>query len=324
MPHRQTLVIVSDPHYASDAEKRRRQPELAVISNPFLRRLVRAYRRHFWLRDPYAHNHLLDAFLDQAPAADLAVANGDYSCDTAFVGVSDDAACASARTCLEKLRGKFGERLQATLGDHELGKMSLFGGAGGPRLASWRRAVGELAVAPVWRRGCGRYQVIGVTSTLLALPIYEPELLPEERAGWEELRASHRQAVRQAFAEVRPEERILLFCHDPTALPFLGRETGVREKLRQIELTFIGHLHSKLLLWNSRLLSGMPPIGFLGNSIRRMSTALREARHWRPFHVILCPALAGIELLKDGGFYTLEIDPDAREPAQTRFHPLRR
>ena len=58
----------------------------------------------------------------------------------------------------------------------------------------------------------------------------------------------------------------------------------------------------------------MPPIRFLGNTVRRLSTALNEARRWRPFHVRLCPALAGIELLKDGGYCTLEIDPEARQP----------
>ena len=51
-------------------------------------------------------------------------------------------------------------------------------------------------------------------------------------------------------------------------------------------------------------------------------TALHEARLWRPFHVRLCSALAGIELLKDGGYCTIELDPEARHPARFRFHPL--
>ncbi|MHB8520206.1 MAG: metallophosphoesterase [Limisphaerales bacterium] len=324
MSNRQTIVVVSDIHYASDAEKQRPRAELAAIDNPALRLLVRGYRHCFWLRDPYAHNPLLDRFLAATPAADLVVANGDYSCDSAFIGVSDDAAFASARECLGKLRQKFGERFHATIGDHELGKMSLFGGRGGLRLASWQRAREELGLQPAWQRECGRYRLIGVTSTLLALPVYEPEALPEERDQWFALRAAHLDEVRRAFDAVRGDERILLFCHDPTALPFLWREEAVRRKLPQVEHTFIGHLHSPLLLWNSRVLSGMPPIRFLGNSIRRMSVALHEARHWRPFNVVLCPALAGIELLKDGGFYTLDLDPEAREPARARFHPLPR
>jgi hypothetical protein len=116
----------------------------------------------------------------------------------------------------------------------------------------------------------------------------------------------------------------LLFCHDPTALPFLWREEAVRNRLPQLEQTIIGHLHSNLVLWKSRLLAGMPRIGFLGHAAKRMSAALREARHWEPFKVRLCPALAGIELLKDGGYLTGELDPGRHSPAVFRFHPIPR
>src|SRR5207253_7886503 len=118
-------------------------------------------------------------------------------------------------------------------------------------------------------------------------------------------------------------QRILLFCHDPTALPFLWHEAPVRGKLPQIERTIIGHLHSRLILFKSRLLAGMPVINFLGHTPHRLSSALREARYWKPFKVLLCPSLSGIELLKDGGFYTAEIDPEGHEPAGFRFHRLR-
>jgi hypothetical protein len=68
----------------------------------------------------------------------------------------------------------------------------------------------------------------------------------------------------------------------------------------------------------------MPVIPFLGNSVRRMSRALNEARCWRPFKVRLCPALAGIELLKDGGYCELRIHPEGSHPAEFRFHPIPR
>jgi hypothetical protein len=58
--------------------------------------------------------------------------------------------------------------------------------------------------------------------------------------------------------------------------------------------------------------------------VRRWSTALHEARHWRPFHVRLCPSLAGIELLKDGGYFMVELDAEAVRPARFTFHPLPR
>jgi len=163
-----------------------------------------------------------------------------------------------------------------------------------------------------------------VTSSLLALPIFEPDLLAEERAQWHCLAAEHLEEVRAAFAALKPPQRVLLFCHDPSALPFLWRDEAIRAKLPQVEQTIIGHLHSNLVVWQSRLLAGMPPIRFLGHSVERMSIALSEARHWRPFHVRFCPSLAGIELLKDGGYYTIELDEDARQPARFKFHPLKR
>jgi hypothetical protein len=68
------------------------------------------------------------------------------------------------------------------------------------------------------------------------------------------------------------------------------------------------------------MLAGMPEIRFLGHTARRMSGALRDARYWELFRVRLCPALAGIELLKDGGFITVQLDSEARQPARFQFH----
>lgn len=311
-----TIAVLSDIHYASPAEKARGSVELKAISNPLLRGLVKNYRHFIWRRDPFAHNHLLTRFAESACDADFIVANGDYSCDTAFIGVSDDAAFESARLCLAELRARFGPNLRATLGDHELGKMSLFGGQGGLRLASWRRAQEGLNLEPFWVQAIGRCLLMGITSSVVALPVFESEALPDERAEWQEIRRKHMDCIRGAFASLSPDQRVLLFCHDPTALPFLWEDPVIRSKLNQLDATVIGHLHSRLFLWNSRVLSGMPTITFLGNSIRRMSAALRRARHWRPFRIQLCPALAGIELLKDGGYLRIGLDPTAEKPAE--------
>jgi hypothetical protein len=320
-----TLGILSDIHYASAAEQARGQDfELREIRNPVYRSLARFYRHHIWLRDPLHKNHLLDQFIEQAGALDYVIANGDYTCDSAFVGISDDAAFQSVSECLGKLRERFGARLYANFGDHELGKFSLFGSHGGLRLASWRRAREELGLNPLWRLEIGSYVLLGFVSTLVALPACAGEMLPAERPEWERLRAEHLAEIRRAFAAVQPGQRVLLFCHDPTALPFLWQEEAVRARLSQIEQTTVGHLHSNLVLWKSRLLAGMPRITFLGHAIQRFSTALNQARYWRPFRVCLCPALAGIELLKDGGYCTLEIDPEARQPARFSFHRLHR
>jgi hypothetical protein len=320
-----TLGIVSDIHYAGAAEQARGNDyEFRDIHNPLLRTALRCHRRFVWLREPLGQNHLLDEFLERAGALDYLVANGDYSCNTAFIGVSDEAACQSARECLEKLRQKFGPGMQATFGDHELGKLSFVGGRGGMRLESWRRARQELGLAPFWRVEMGGYVLIGVVSSLIALPVFEPDTLREERAEWSRLRAEHLAEIRRAFGGLDPGQRVLLFCHDPSALPFLAGEETVRAKLPQIEQTIIGHLHSNLIFRQSQLLAGMPTIGFLGHTMKRLSTALRAARDWRPFKVRLCPSLAGIELLKDGGYYTAELDLEARRPARFQLHRLAR
>ena len=320
-----TLAILSDIHYASAAEQARGSDyEFRAIQNPLLRHALRLHRHVFWMRNPLAQNPQLDHFLAQVGPADCVVANGDYSCNTAYIGVSDDAAFQSAIECLSKLRAKFGDRLLASFGDHELGKLSLVGAQGGMRLDSWRRATQELGLQPFWRAEFGRYVLMGVVSSLIALPVFEADTMPAERPEWERLRAQHLADIRAAFGAIDPTQRVLLFCHDPTALPFLWREEAVRSKLPQIDQTIIGHLHSRLILWNSKVLAGLPVIRFLGHSARRMSTGLNEARHWKPFRVRLCPSLAGIELLKDGGYFTAELDPDARQPARFQFHPLPR
>jgi hypothetical protein len=317
-----TLAVVSDIHYASDAEKARGQDfELRGLTNPFARIFVKTLRHFIWLSGPLNQNHLLDRFAERTGAVDAVIANGDYSCDSAFIGVSDDAACQSVRECLGELRRKFAGKLRATIGDHEVGKVSLIGTRGGMRLASYQRAQSELGLESFWQFEAGRYVLMGVASPLAAFPVYEPDALPDERPEWKRLHADHLARVNAAFAALRPNQRVLLFCHDPTALPFLGRQESVRARLPQIEQTVIGHLHSNLVLRKGRLLAGMPTIRFLGNTVRRLSTSLGQARHWKPFNVRLCPALAGIELLKDGGFLKVELDPDANQPA--KFQLLR-
>jgi hypothetical protein len=320
-----TISILSDVHYACAAEQARGDDfESTGLPNPLLRLGVRMYRRYFWLRKPLEKNYLLDRFIQQSGDPEYVVANGDYSCDSSFIGVSDAAACQSAHECLGKLRAKFGARLLVNFGDHELGKVSFFGGRGGMRLASWRRAQDFLGLRPFWQLTIGRYVLIGVVSSLVALPVFEPDTLPEERREWEQLRSAHLAEIRSAFDALEPDQRVLLFCHDPTALPFLGEEPAVEARLPQIEQTIIGHLHSNLILWKSRWLAGMPRLSFLGHTAKRLSTALRRASHWKPFHVRLCPSLAGIELLKDGGYLTAVLDPEGHQPVQFHRHRLPR
>jgi hypothetical protein len=325
MSQSRTLAIVSDIHYASAAEQARgAHYELRGISNLWVRRFVAYYRYWVWQRYPFARNHLVDQFVANS-SAEYLVANGDYSCDSGFVGVSDDAACQSAWECLDKLRRKFGGNFRAVFGDHELGKVSFVGRQGGMRLASWLRAREELGLQPFWRLDIGRYVLLGVTSSLIALPVFEPDTLPAEREKWYQLREEHFLEIRRALLTLEPSQSVLLFCHDPTALPFLWHDQEIRSRIPQIEHTVIGHLHSNVVFWKSRLLAGMPRIGFLGHTTKRLSAALREAKYWKPFNVRLCPALAGIELTKGAGYLTVELDPSpVGRPAKFRYIALSR
>ena len=320
-----TIAVVSDIHYAGAAEQARGDDyELRGLANPALRWLLQTYRRFIWLHQPLRQNHLLDQFLNRVGPVNCVVANGDFSCDSGFIGVSDDAAFESARECLGKLRERFGECLHTTFGDHDLGKFSMVGRRGGMRLASFRRAKDELQLPPFWTREIGNHLLIGVASSLIALPAMALEILPEEKAEWQKLRIEHLENIRAAFSKLRPAQRVLLFCHDPTALPFLWRESAIRERLAQVELTIIGHLHSNLIFRQSQWLAGMPEIRFAGHAIRKMSRALGEARYWKRFRVQLCPSLAGVELLKDGGFLVLELNEDQRIAPRVTRHKIKR
>lgn len=319
------IAVVSDIHYAG-AEERARCADFYVrqrIKHSAARITARLYHQFVWLREHGGHNHMLDRFLAAAGAVDLVVANGDFSCDVAQVGVSDSAAFASAQECLGKLRARFGEKFRATLGDHDLGKTGLFTGTGSMTLASWRCATEDLGVEPFWRVQFGKYILLGITSSLVALPVFERDLAAGDSEAWEQLRERHLEQIRDAFAGLKSGERVILFCHDPTALPYLWREEIVREKISQLEETIIGHLHTNLVLRTGRVLAGLPTISFLGNGARRISTALGQAKLWKPFRVRLCPAPMGIQLLKDGGWLSAELDADAANAARFEFHPLK-
>jgi hypothetical protein len=320
-----TIAILSDIHYAGPAERAcGKDYEFRTIANPLLRALVRAHRRFIWMRHPLEQAPQLDRFLAAVGPADYLVANGDYICDCGFIGVSHPASLQSAQECFGKLRAQFGDRVRLTFGDHELGKPALFGGVGGLRLASWHCATRELGLTALWKLSLSRYLLLGVASPLIALPANQPDALPDEWPEWRQLREAHLAEIRAAFDALQPDQRVLLFCHDPTALPFLWREESVRRRLPQVEQTVIGHLHTPLILWKSRVLSGIPPVRFLGRSISRFTAALHEAHLWRPFRLRLCPALSGTQLLNDGGYYTVQIDPAANQPARFTFHPLPR
>ena len=116
--------------------------------------------------------------------------------------------------------------------------------------------------------------------------------------------------------------RIILFCHDPSALPFLAANPAIQRCLSRVELTLIGHVHSRLVFHTGELLSGFPRVAFLGKSIHRITSALNEASTWRQFRTRLCPALAGLRAWRRGGFLKLKLDMDGLVPPRLHWIPL--
>jgi hypothetical protein len=323
MPAPPRIAVISDIHYASAAEQARGPYyETGLARRPAARLFLRWFRRNIWLRDPLQKNYLLGDFLARVHAQILVV-NGDLSCDTGFVGLSDAAAMQSARECLAKLRQTFGDQISVTWGDHDLGKKDFYGLNGGMRLASARLLISELDLPPFWRRDFGRLVLAGIASPLIALESAGGEILPEEMPEWQRLRTEHIRQINAFFNELQPDQKVVLFCHDPTALPYLLLEQAVRDRIHQLDRTIIGHLHSPFILRQSRVLAGMPEIRFLGHTTSKLSRALRKARTWKPFKVELCPSPAGMEIFKDGGYGTLEIQPSP-PAAKFQIHRLPR
>lgn len=324
MTQRIRIHVVSDIHYASPAEQKRRDFEWAGVASPVRRFFTRLYQKHIWLSDPFAHNHLIDRFCEQPGNPDWVISNGDHGCDSAFLGASDDATLESVRLCLGKLRGRFGSQLRCTIGDHELGKVWLHARIGGMRLESWKRCTGELKMSPFWRLDLGCHTILGLTSSLLELPLLEPDTLPNEWEAWKELSTRHWNELRKVLGELPDQQKLILFIHDPSALPYLAADPVVRSVLPRVELTIIGHLHTQFVFQTAKVLAGIPPIRRFGVGARRISTALNRASTWKEFKVRLCPSLAGIELTGHGGYGVLELDPAGQAPAKWKVIPLPR
>ena len=321
------LTVLSDIHYASAGEQERKDYEARSVKSPIRRAALRFYRNYIWLRDPQFQNHLLDRFIDLSTRSgepDLVVAGGDYTTDTAFIGVADAAAHQSVTECLGRLRARFGDRFHANMGDHELGKISMTGDAGGLRLESWRRATGDLGIPGFWERDLGAYQLIGIASSPIALPVLEGETLAEERADWWRVREELVAQLRESCSRLRPGQRVLLFCHDPTALPFLADPQVIGPWIDRIETTVIGHLHSSFVFWQSQMIAGIPPLKLFGTTVHRITRALNRAKSWKALRPVLCPSLAGIELLKDGGYLTLKLDLTGNDPVKIARHRIPR
>lgn len=306
------FLVISDIHYASDAEKTLGENELQGIYNPFFRMVAFFFRYFFWLRHPHAHNDKLLKFLEKAPQAEMVVGCGDYSNDAGNTGASFPAAFQSTQEVFRLIQERFGHTFISVAGDHEIGKIGLFGKKGGPRLASWEIIQKELNIKPFWHRQFGIWHFFGLNSFIISLPNIEKELLETQKETWEKLRKDYLKEFKAHLNILPASAKVILFSHDPTALSYLCEIPEIIDLLerKKIAITFVGHLHTPLVLKASYLLAGMPKINFLGHSIARMTESLSNARHWKDFNLILCPSMTGCQLAKDGGWIEVDLQDD--------------
>lgn len=318
------FLLFGDVHYAGPAETRRGLTETEMATSWAQKTLVHFYRNFLWLADPIGHAHQFPQLLDSMNQmrADEAVCLGDLSMDTAFVGLSDPASMESAAELVKLVRHKLDAPTTWLMGDHEIGKTSMIGKQGGPRIASFNRWTQELEFPAWWERSIHHWRLIGVCSTLAAFPVYETEFPQSELSAWKELYQSQLSWLQQCFDSIEPRERIILFCHDPSALGFLHALPEIQKKLSQIAVTWVGHMHTPLVEKAASIFSGVPPITQFGTSIRRFSTALQKAAAWKDFRMRLCPSPSGSELLRDGGYFEMVLHHDASiQSPLSIFHP---
>lgn len=79
----------------------------------------------------------------------------------------------SAASCLERAPTRFWRRQTQKPVANPTPKTSL--------LKSWQRCREELGLEPFWRLDLGNYVLFNCVSTLVALPLFEADLLPAEK-----------------------------------------------------------------------------------------------------------------------------------------------
>ena len=323
------LAVISDIHLVGPAE-------LALANDSYgqLRthpdRLTRAWRsglyrvrRRFWnghLRWRHtAFLQALDELSDRKP--DWVIANGDYGGDLGGVGLSHGATLDSARIVVDAIRACFPERSRFVFGDHDLGKYSTVLREGGIRLHSLEVGERQLQIPSFWHETVGAFHLIGLNSSLFTLDLFLPEALAHEVPEWQRRRVEHIEQVTHAFQSLPPRARVILFCHDPSALTALAQLPVVQRHLPQIELTVIGHLHSPTLLRVARYAARVSRLKPRYPVARIVASGLAGARHWNQFHPVVCPSTFGTGHHVAGGLLLVQSDPSGRLVARrVRVH----
>lgn len=314
------LAVISDIHMVGPAELAladESYDSLRIGADPVTRALrssLYRVRRRFWNGHLKWRNTAFLRALDEAAELDpdWVVANGDYGGDFGGVGLSHQATFDSARVAVDMIRSRFAERSRFVFGDHDLGKYSTVLREGGIRLESLELGESILKIPSFWHEVDEGYHLLGVNSSLFTLDLFLPEALAEEIPEWKRRRAEHIETVTRAFEELPGKGRVILFCHDPSALTALRHIPVVRRRLPQIEMTVIGHLHSPALLRFARYASRLSDLTPRYPVARIVAHGLAGARHWNQFHPVVCPSTFGTGHHVAGGILLLRRNAEGK------------
>jgi hypothetical protein len=310
------LAVMSDVHVMGVGEEEMSEAserDLGREDHPVragLRRRLNGLRNRFWHWDSESRQacflHALEIIDEHQP--DLVILNGDYGGDHEGVGLSDDHTFDSAALVIDMVRDIFPDRSRLVFGDHDLGKYNTLRGRGGIRLASLHRGEDLLGIESFWQHPFGRYHLIGVNSSLLTLALFQPEALPEEWEEWQRLRQEHARQIEDAFQGLSDDARVVLFCHDPSALSEVASLPAVAARAPQILRTIVGHVHTPVLLQMNRLLRHAPLIKTRYPIARIISQGAKGSRTWKMFHPLVCPSTFGVGNHISGGVLFLTGD----------------
>ncbi len=310
------IAIISDIHVLGPTEMEaahRAHAELGADLSPLRKRWRRGLhrvRRRLWnghleLREP-AFRHALSRLLDYDP--DWIICNGDFGGDYGGTGLSNDATFESVRGAVQLMRDLFSDRCRFVFGDHDLGKYSTVLRHGGIRIASIERGERALGIPSFWHVTDEDFHLIGVNSSLFTLDLFLPEALEHEVPEWRQRRAEHIEHVSHAFDGLSRQARVVLFCHDPSALTMLAQIPVVKRRLAQIEMTVIGHLHSPTLLKLAKLAPATKNWKPKYPVARIIARGLEGVQAWAQFNPVVCPSTFGTGHHVRGGLLVVERD----------------
>lgn len=323
------LAVISDIHVLGPGEHERERDLREGLSRDAgwvrgaWRHFLHMARMRFWNWIPESrYACFLQALQDiQDFHPDWVVANGDYAGDARGVGLSDDATFESAAGVITLIREIFPDRCHFIFGDHDIGKYSTGLRQGGIRLASLDAGEQKLGLRSFWQEQLDRIHLIGVNSSLLTLDYFLPEALKEEIPEWEKRRDAHESQVTAAFEGLPKEARVILFCHDPSALGLLANNPAIKARQKQIELTVLGHLHEPRLLTLVQRLPKLPEWNPKYPVARIISKGIRNAKTWSMFNPIVCPSPFGTGNHLSGGLLFIEDHGTGR--ITTRRHRIK-